>query len=214
MAAKGNIYQQVIAHALQAIEKSGQIPDNLRDLIEKSDLNSPEILESFPSHTAVLSALIDHGVVLLSDAIRNAAIKADPLDPRAQLRSMGQVLFIWGGQNRSLFKILASALTNPHLAQGTNLDIYRNSIRQLVIRKLTECQKLGSLEPDIDIGLLLANIHSHILGVSLMLVYDRQDAWYHSACDDVSDLAMRMMDQFSDRMIPLHSTSTAKVTVQ
>lgn len=203
MAAKGNSYQQVIAHTLRLIDETGQIPDNLRVLVESSGLEGPEVLESFPSHAAVLSALIDHGVVLLSDALRNAAINADPLDPRAQLYAMGQELFSWGGQNRSLFKILASALTNPHLAEGTGLDIYRNSIRQLVLRKLTECQKLGSLKPDIDIELLLANIHSHILGISLMLVYDRQDAWYHSACDDLAGLAKRMMGQFSDRMISL-----------
>lgn len=207
MVAKGNSYQQVIAHTLRSIEKSGQIPDNLRDLVASSGLDGPEILASFPSHAAVLSALIDHGVALLSDAIRNAAIKADPLNPRAQLYAMGQELFFWGGQNRSLFRILASALTNPHLAKGTDLDIYRNSIRQLVMRKLIEYQRLGGLAAELDIELLLANIHSHILGISLMLVYDRQDAWYHSGCEDVPGLAMRMMGQFTDRFIPLQTTS-------
>ncbi len=198
---KGNNYQNVITGALRVAEETGRLPGNFKDLERSSDLTDEEISRDFASMEALRAGLIDHGLTLLADALAGAAVHADPHDPRDQIMAMSRAFFSWGAENRALFALLGQALLDPKLAKGSVLERHRSAIRDLVLRKLKECQGLGMIPEDADLDLMLASTHSLILGASSMLIYNRLDNWYTPECKNVETLAIAMLDQFFKTMI-------------
>lgn len=201
MAGKGNNYQQVIAAALGSIERTGSLPQSLSSLSAATGLSSGEIRKSFDSVETLRTGLIDHGITLLADAMGQSVARASPNDPKAQLCALGRAFFDWGDRNRALFGILASALNDPRIAEGSILDMHRKSIRELVERKLRECQNRGLLPSHVSMDLVTANIHSMILGISSMLIYNRADPWYGGEVTDIRVLANQMVDLYMDQVI-------------
>lgn len=201
MVGKGNTYQQLIDAALRNFEETGQLPQNVQELARTSGLSGNEIRSTFSSADKLRSALIDHGTVLLSDSIRMGMVQAGANDPREQLRALYTAFFKWGGENRTLFGLLATALMDPDFAEGSSLYMHRQSIRELALRKLKECQDLGLIAAHVDLNLMAANAHSLTLGISSMLLYNRTDAWYGDGGEDVTALAIRMMDLYLEQTI-------------
>ena len=200
MNGKGNTYQELIAYALQSLEENGQLPQTLQELAFASGLSDAEVYECFASIHALNTGLIDQGLVLLTDAIRQGIIQADPTNPVAQLRALSRSYFSWGAQNRGLFRVLANALVSPATAIGSDMEMHRTSIRELVLKKLRESQTMGLIAPEADLHILMANFHSLFLGISTMLTQDHRDSWYTGPISDLELLAHSMMDQFIDHM--------------
>lgn len=202
MTSKGNTYQQVILVALKKVEETGQIPQSLTSLSDATGLSSSDIQQSFESVDALRTGLIDHGITLLADTMGQAIARACPDDPKAQLRALSRAFFEWGGANRALFGLLASALMDPAISKGSILDMHRHSIGELVRRKLNECLNRGMIPAEAPLGLYLAGLHSTILGISSMLIHNRLDPWYDGPVNDLTELSNQMMDMFIDKLIP------------
>ncbi|WP_148292587.1 TetR/AcrR family transcriptional regulator [Paracoccus aminophilus] len=190
----------MIAAALRTLEDTGQLPQSMQELAKNSGVTTVDVLESFTSSDALRIALIGHGLVRLADALREGVVSADPEDPTAQLRALSQAYFAWGAHNRALFRLLATALLDPAVAEGSELERYRHSIRDLVMKKFAECQSRGLIRSDADLQIILANTHSILLGVSSTLVNDRRDAWYEGEATDLQQLADEMMKAYFDQI--------------
>ncbi len=202
MNSEGNAYQELIATALRAIEANGQLPQSMRELAFLSGIPEDVALRYFPTIFALRTALIDQSLVLLADAIRVGVVLVDPHDPVAQLKALGQSYFSWGVANRAMFGILASGFFNPAQAEGSKLELYRQSIRDLITKKFREAMSIGRLDPNADMDLLIANSHSITLGMSSMLMLNRRDAWYQGEIMDVETLAHAMIAQHFDLIFP------------
>lgn len=201
MVGKGNTYQQLIDAALRSFEETGQLPQNVQELARTSGLTGNEIRDTFSSADKLRSALIDHGTVLLSDAIGVQMVKAQANDPREQLRALYNAYFKWGGENRTLFGLLATGLIDPNFSNGSSLQMHRQSLLQLTRRKLKECRELGLIPEHFDLNIMAANAHSLMLGISAMLLYNKPDACCSDATEDAISQALRMMDLYLDQTI-------------
>lgn len=202
MAGRGNKHQKMIAAALRTLDATGHLPQSSLELGESLGFTTAEVHESFDSLEALRTGLIDHGLVLLADAIRQDIVQVDPGDPVRQIKALAGAFFHWGAENRALFRLLASALVDPIIAEGSVMELHRHSIRELVMKKLRECQAMGLLPEDADLQLIIANSHSITLGVSSMLVHGRRDAWYEGEITDLEELSRKMLDLYIDQMIP------------
>ena len=201
MSGRGNHYQRLIKSTLDWIEENGNIPESVQKLVDLTGLSEEQVRSCFPKADALNVALIDHCVVLIADAMRQAMIHADPNNPKDQLQALSLAFFTWGEQNRPLFGILAKALMDPKLASGSMLDMHRQSIRDLVMRKFKECQMLGLIDTKADLNLLLAMAHRGLLGISSMIIYNSIDGWYDGEIRDVGQLSKRLAVMLLDQLI-------------
>lgn len=201
MNARGNHYQRVIESALGSIKKAGSIPVSIRELIETTGLDEEQVKACFPSIDSLHAGLIDHCVVLLSNALVESVVHADPDDPKEQIRALSMAFFTWGEKNPILFALLGKALIDPDFAPYTLLDMHRQAIRDLVRRKLEECKTRGLIDRDVDLDLFMAVANSSVLGISSMLIYGRADAWYDGGIRDLGELSKRMSNFLLDQLI-------------
>lgn len=203
MPGKGNSYQQIISIALATLEKTGELPKTLGSLSGASyGPNPDEITRSFKTIEALRTAVIDHGTVLLADAMGRAMATADADEPKAQLLALSTAFFDWGIDNRNLFKLLATALFDPSDSEGEVLAMHRHAIRDLVERKLRESQTRGLISDKLQLSILLANTHSMVLGISSMLVLDRPDPWYKGDETDLRTLSHQLVEHYISLLFP------------
>lgn len=206
MPGKGNNYQQIISVALQMLEQTGEFPTSLGSLSgHVSGLSPEEVTGSFPSIDKLRTAAIDHGTVLLADAMGRAMATADANEPKAQLLALSTAFFDWGLDNKALFRLLATALFDPCDSEGELLTLHRHAIRDLVERKLREGQSRGLINDKLSPEVLLANTHSTVLGISSMLVRNRLDPWYKGDITDIRALAHQMVALQIELMFPASS---------
>lgn len=202
MNGSGNKYQELIAIALRSLETTGRFPQSLQELAISTQIPLADIEEIFPSIGLLRGGAINHGLALLAEDIRQAVVAADPANPCAQIKALARAYFTWGATHRGIFRVMASALFDPDIAASSDFDLHRNSIRNLVQKKMTESQSLGQIPADRDLGVVMANLHSVVLGISAMLTQGRIDPWYSGTITDTEELALKMIDAFIDQSIP------------
>ena len=202
MNGSGNRYQELIAIALRSLDNTGQLPHSLQELAALAEVPQSEIEEVFPSILLLRGGLINHGLALLAEDIRQGVVAADPANPCAQIKALARAYFTWGSMHRALFRVMASALFDPEIAASSDFDLHRNSIRNLMEKKLHESQSLGQIPADRDLGVVMANLHAVVLGISSMLTQGRLDPWYKGPVTDTEELALMMIEAFIDQTIP------------
>lgn len=209
MNGSGNKYQELIALSLRALDNSGQLPQSLQELADLAETPLAEVTEVFPSIQLLRGGLINHGLALLAEDIRQGVVAADPANPCAQIKALARAYFTWGSVHRGLFRIMASALFDPDIAASSDFDLHRNSIRNLVEKKIHESHSLGQIPADRDLGVIMANLHSVVLGISTMLTQGRLDPWYNGPITETEVLALKMIEAFIEQAIPNEHNPTA-----
>lgn len=149
---------------------------SLEDVAAALDEPVDRITGLFPDKDALMSAVVEHALILLIDTCTRVVVRADPKDPVAQFCALGDAYLDWAEAHMAEFRLVSDhrmigLLIRPELRR------YIDSVTELMTRMLTRAQAEGHLHPREDIPLMVLSARSYAYGLARMIVDGRMAEW-------------------------------------
>ena len=139
----GDLRNALIDAALSTLETRGWHELSLRDVARQAGVSHTAPYRHFASKEALLAALAGVGYTELADTME-AAVRASPGDPAAQLRGTGRAYVSLALRRPALFRLMFSGAICSIPPGGTFSEVAGRSFA-LLVRLITEGQAAGVL---------------------------------------------------------------------
>ena len=173
----GNLVEALIAVTVEIIEERRVEHVSVREAAKRAGVSPGAPFQHFRSKTALLTAVAEQAMVLLTKAVAAAQSNADADKPIAILEAIGRGYLQWALANPTHFEIINSR-TLIDFEASDSLRTQNEAIRQRIFELLNQARERGQLTEGLDLDYVVLAARALVYGLARMAIDGHFPRWH------------------------------------
>lgn len=193
----GNLVEALIDAAVYIIGSQGVEHLSVRAVAKRAGVSPGAPFQHFKSKEALLTAVAEQAMSLLTKAVMEAESMAEAPDPLGRVEAIGLGYLRWALANPTHFEVISSRKLID-FASSTRLQEQNETIRARMFLLLSEAKEAGHLAPNLTVDTLVLSCRAFVYGLARMAVDGHFPEWHTS--EQPANAAQTALGMFIQRL--------------